>query len=93
MSDNTVSTTNSYSHFYFRSLRLLETELQRVSKNAEVREKDLRHQIDDLKSDNERQQKLIGQVRSKRPPIYNVFSNITRHLVSTHGHHAKRNHS
>ncbi len=42
--------------------RLLETELQRVQKQSEHREKEMRQQITELKTDNDRQQKLIGQV-------------------------------
>lgn len=48
----------------FLFVRLLETELQRVQKTAEVKEKEMRAQIDELKTDNDRQQKLIGQVNS-----------------------------
>ena len=42
--------------------RLLENELQRVKKSSEHREKELRQQLTELKEDNDRQQKLIGQV-------------------------------
>ena len=42
--------------------RLLEQELQRVQRNADIRDKELRQEIDELRTDNERQQKLIGQV-------------------------------
>ena len=43
-------------------VRLLENELQRVKKASEHREKELRQQLTELKEDNDRQQKLIGQV-------------------------------
>ena len=43
-------------------IRLLENELQRVKKSSEHREKELRQQLTELKEDNDRQQKLIGQV-------------------------------
>ena len=36
--------------------------MQRIIRTSEMREKDLRQQIDDLRTDNEKQQKLIGQV-------------------------------
>ena len=49
---------------FFLPGRLLENELQRVQKVAEQREKELRQNIEELKNDNERQQKLIGQVGS-----------------------------
>lgn len=42
--------------------RLLENEIQRVQKTGKELEKELRQQIDELKKDNNRQQKLIGQV-------------------------------
>ena len=41
---------------------MLETELQRVQQSSDIREKELREQIAELKNDNDRQQKLIGQV-------------------------------
>jgi myosin-5 len=43
--------------------RLLENELQRVQKSLEQKEKEFRLQMDELKKDNDRQQKLIGQVQ------------------------------
>lgn len=43
-------------------VRLLENELQRVQKSSEQKEKELRLQLEELKKDNDRQQKLIGQV-------------------------------
>ena len=50
-------------------LRLLEQELQRVMRKAEMKEKDLRQHIDELRQDNERQQKLIGQVSDPVLPV------------------------
>ncbi|KAK2149285.1 hypothetical protein LSH36_457g02032 [Paralvinella palmiformis] len=47
--------------------KLLENELQKVQKNAELNEKELRSQIEELKRDNDRQQKLIGQNLTMTP--------------------------
>ena len=49
--------------------RLLEKELQRVKKSSEHREKELRQQLTELKEDNDRQQKLIGQVSCCRSTV------------------------
>ncbi len=51
-----------YDALHFAFIRLLENELQKVQKTAEQKEKDLQSQIGELKADNDRQQKLIGQV-------------------------------
>ena len=45
--------------------RLLANEIQRLQKTSGDQEKDLRSQIDELRKDNNRQQKLIGQVKKK----------------------------
>lgn len=42
--------------------RLLETEIQRLQECAKEQEKEFRRQVEELKKDNNRQQKLIGQV-------------------------------
>ena len=43
---------------------MLENELQKSQKQSEQNDRELRSQIDELKKDNDRQQKLIGQVMS-----------------------------
>ena len=48
-----------YCNSYFR---LLEKELQRIQKVSEMRESELRSQVEQLKVDYEKQQNLIGQV-------------------------------
>ena len=52
---------NCYTIYMWFS-RLLENELQRVQKIADQKEKELQREMQELKHDNERQQKLIGQV-------------------------------
>ncbi|ELT88116.1 hypothetical protein CAPTEDRAFT_225225 [Capitella teleta] len=47
--------------------KLLENELQRVQKCSEVKEKELRIQLDELKKDSNRQQKLISQNLTMTP--------------------------
>ena len=42
--------------------RLLENELQKFAQRADIRERELKQQVEDLKVDNERQHKFIGQV-------------------------------
>ena len=51
------------SNFIFALFRLLENELQKIQKAAQEREKEMKVQLDEMKRDNDRQQKLIGQVK------------------------------
>lgn len=43
--------------------RLLENDLQRLAQRADIRERELKQQVEELRKDNEKCQKLIGQVR------------------------------
>lgn len=49
-----------WSYLYLHSL--LEKELKRLQKVSELRETELQHEITTLRAENERQQKIIGQV-------------------------------
>lgn len=62
--------------------KLLENELQKVQKNAELNEKELRSQIEELKKDNDRQQKLIGQLYSKNTKL-SMLNEVTSNLTMT----------
>ena len=42
--------------------RLLESEIQKLQKDTAEKERQLKLQLEELKRDNDRQQKLIGQV-------------------------------
>jgi len=52
----------NYSLACLLSCRLLENEIQQLKKDTAVREKELCQQIEQLKKENHRQQKLIVQV-------------------------------
>ena len=65
-------------------IRLLENELQKVQKNAELNEKELRSQIEELKKDNDRQQKLIGQVVSHVTCILSNNNIIIERVLKCH---------
>merc|ERR1712168_1164994 len=46
---------------------LLERELQKVTKTSELKEKEMREQLTELRTENERQQKIIGQNLNMTP--------------------------
>jgi len=72
--------------------RLLENEIQKLQRDTADKEKDLKLQIEELKKDSDRQQKLIGQVRVHRISLWfksmldimlwKLINQVRVHLIS-----------